>query len=153
MKTTARKSPEDQRLLLVESDHEAFAQIILLLEEAAPGRFTLDWAATGKFALSLMRRHRYEAILVRNGLGFQSGRELVESIRRVNGSVPLILLTDGPASEYHEAPPIGVWDSLDAGRMTREMLYGTLRDAMASRAETSAARTYPSLRAAAVAAA
>lgn len=44
----AKLNPTEQRrrILLVDPDHETFMRLILLLDEGAHNRYTMDWAAT-----------------------------------------------------------------------------------------------------------
>ncbi len=132
LETEDGTTPGQQRILLIEAEHEMFARIILLLEESAPRQYGLDWAGTFKFGLSLLRRHQYDLVLVRNRLGFHSGPDLIEAMRNAGIQTPAILLTEDDHAEYIDHSEFGIWDCLDISRFDGKMLIHTMREATAN---------------------
>lgn len=132
IKVPTGTTKKQTRLLLIEADHEMFARIILLLEESAPRQYALDWAATFKFGLSLLRRNQYDLVLVRNRFGFHAGPDLIKAMRDTGIQIPAILLTEDDKSEYIDHSEFGIWDCLDTRRLDGALLIHSIRDATAN---------------------
>lgn len=120
-------APPRMRLLLADSDHEFFAKIILLLDDIAPRRFVLEWASTYGFAVSLMRRHRFDLCLASSRIGHRSGSDLVPDIKAFGCETPVILLAS--SDEMCDPPSGQSLDWLDRNRLSPEMLRQAIRDA------------------------
>ncbi len=124
---TPNLAPPRMRLLLADSDHEFFARMILLLDEVAPRRFVLEWASTYGFAVSLMRRQRFDLCLASSRIGHRSGTDLVADMRVHGCLTPVILLaTEDEMNDSPESQPV---DWLDRNRLSPEMLRQAIRDA------------------------
>lgn len=116
------------RVLLADTEHDFFAMVTLLLEEAAPRRHELLWASSYAFAVSTIRRHQYDLCLVSAQIGHRSGSELVAHIRARHPRLPAILLAAG--AEPGEFAGHSSVDCLDRDRLTPEMLHRAIRDAV-----------------------
>ncbi len=115
------------RLLLADNDHEFFARMVLLLDEVAPRRFVLEWASTYGFAVSLMRRQRFDLCLASSRIGHRSGSDLVADLKTHGCLTPVILLaTDEEMSDSPGSQPV---DWLDRNRLSPDMLRQAIRDA------------------------
>ncbi len=121
------------RLLLVDTEHEFFAKITLLLDEAAPRRFVLEWASTYSFAVGLLRRQRFDLCLASAQIGHRSGTDLLMDVRSRGCVTPVILLAG--AEEAMEQPDMAAVDYLDRHRLSAEMLRQAVRDAVFRRVE------------------
>lgn len=116
------------RILLADSDHDFFAKMVLLLDEIAPRRFVLEWASTYGFAVSLLRRQRFDLCLASSRIGHRSGRDLSADIMTHAVTTPVIVL--GEPEEFAD-PASGqrvVW--LDRNRLTPEFLRKAMSDSI-----------------------
>lgn len=116
------------RVLLADTDHDFFAKVTLLLEEAGTRRHELLWASSYAFAVSTLRRDPYDLCLVSAQIGHRSGGELVAHIRTRHPRLPAILLAAG--AEPGEFAVHSSVDCLDRDRLTPEMLSRAIRDAV-----------------------
>jgi DNA-binding response OmpR family regulator len=92
MTTAAMDRPAAQRrLLLVDDDkalRQALAEQLRLVEQ-----FDCREAETGKAALELAGKERFDAVLLDIGLPDMDGREVCRLMRRAGVSAPIIMLT------------------------------------------------------------
>lgn len=114
-------------LLLVDTEHEFFAKVMLLLDEIAPRRFVLEWASTYSFAVSKIRRREFILCLANVRIGHRSGTDLLMHMRARGCTTPVILLASG--EELAEAGTVTAMDYLDRNRLSAGMLRQALRDA------------------------
>jgi DNA-binding NtrC family response regulator len=135
---TAKLAPTiKKRILLVEPKHETFVRLILLLDEVVPQQYTMDWAATYRFGTSLLERNEYDVCLVGTQLGFHNGLEFVNSAPAVGADVPCIMLQEeGVADALFEAAEDQMWDCLEMKKLSPQILYRSLRDAVRNRHAT-----------------
>gem|GEM_PF-1691903 len=119
--------PARMHLLLVDAEHEFFARVILLLDEIAPRRFVLEWASTYGFAVSLLRRHRFDLCLINECIGHRSGTDLLLAMRVQGYTTPVLLLTSG--EEMPDPRGGRVMDQIDRSRLSAEALRRALREA------------------------
>ncbi|MFA6542951.1 MAG: hypothetical protein WCS99_00900 [Limisphaerales bacterium] len=134
MSTHPDSSPR-RRLLLVDTEHDFFVKITLLMEEVAPRRFVLEWASTYSFAASLLRRQRFDLCLISSRIGHRSGSDLVTEMRNRGCEAPAILLAGTEEMAEHSGPVAA--DYLDRHRLSVEMLRRAVRDAVFCRGEAS----------------
>ena len=124
-------NPPRMRLLLVDSSHEFFARVILLLDEIAPRRFVLEWASTYGFAVTLLRRSQFAVCLSSSRIGHRSGADLIRAMRSMDCHTPVLLL--GSSEELTEHPAAHAYDYLDRNRLSASMLHQAIREAAARR--------------------
>lgn len=127
MNATPNPSPARLRLLLVDADHEFFALMMFLLDEIVPRRFVLDWASTHAFAVSLLRRQRFDLCFINTRIGHRSGLDLLLDMRAQGCTTPVILLSTG--EELPEPRGGRIMDQLDRSRISAEVLRQAFRDA------------------------
>jgi DNA-binding NtrC family response regulator len=129
---TAKLAPTiKKRILLVEPKHETFVRLILLLDEVVPQHYTMDWAATYRFGTSLLERNEYDVCLVGTQLGFHNGLEFVNSAHAVAPDIPCIMLQEEDmADALFEATGNQMWDCLQLHKLSPQILYRSLRDAV-----------------------
>lgn len=120
--------PAQLRVLLADADHDLFIKITLLLDEIAPRRFMLEWASTYSFAVTVLRRQRFDLCLISSHVGHRSGSELVTQIKAHVPGTPVILLAG--SEEMFEARLAQPLECLDRHRLTVEMLRQAIRDAV-----------------------
>ena len=148
MTTTALPHQPRLHVLLADPDHDFFARVSLLLDEAAPRRHTVQWASSYAFAVGTVRRHPYDLCLVSSQIGRRSGNDLIAHYRTHHPELPAIMLVGGGEMPDPCGPaPV---DCLDRDRLTPEMLRRAIRDAIfrtASRATISGCASAPMPRA------
>ena len=86
----SHSSPPRLRLLLVDPEHDYFAQMMFLMDEIAPRRFVLEWASTYAFAVSMLRRQHFDLCLVNVRMGHRNGTDLLLEMRTLDRVVPTI---------------------------------------------------------------
>lgn len=126
--TTTAPLPVRLRVLLADADHDFFTKITLLLEQVAPRRFVLEWASTYGFAVTVLRRQRFDLCLVSSHIGHRSGSELVAHIKATVTGTPVIVLAG--SEEMFEAPLAQPLECLDRHRLSVEMFRQAIRDAV-----------------------
>lgn len=131
------------RLLLVGDSHDLFARVILLLDEIAPNRFTLDWASSCSFALSLLQRSQFAVCLASFRIGHLSGADLIREMRAMDCHTPVVLLSS--MEEQAEQPAAHAYDHLDCNRLSASMLHQAIRDAAARRSASPTTVRLPQL--------
>lgn len=119
-------SPLKLRVLLADADHDFFTKITLLLDEVAPRRFVLEWASTYSFAMTILRRQRFDLCLVSSHIGHRSGSDLVKHIKAHVSGTPVILLAG--SEEMFEAAIAQPLECLDRHRLSVELLRQAVRD-------------------------
>ena len=124
MTTTTHPAP--LRVLLADADHDFFTKITLLLDEVAPRQIILEWASTYGFAVTVLRRQRFDLCLVSSYVGHRSGRELVTHFKAQVPGTPFILLAG--SEELFEASLAQPLECLDRHRLSVEMLRQAIRD-------------------------
>ena len=116
---------------MVDSSHEFFARVILLLDEIAPRRFMLEWASTYSFAVTLLRRSQFAVCLSSSRIGHRSGADLIRAMRSMDCHTPVLLL--GSSEELADHPAAHAYDYLDRNRLSASMLHQAIREAAARR--------------------
>lgn len=122
-------TPQDRRkILLVDPNHATFLRLRLILDEAAPEQYTVEWANRFRLGVTQMRRKNYDLCLVASRLGCRSGYDFVETSQQFRPELPLIMLEqeDDRESDTLNEP---VWDSLDLDRLHPRVLCNSLREA------------------------
>lgn len=88
-------------ILLATPKENTLAQLITALSKK--GGVALSLAESGKAALDLVSRQRYDLVVVDERLDDMTGLELVEHIIRVNAMINCAAVSDLPGDDFHEA--------------------------------------------------
>lgn len=127
--TTIQLQPQSRlHVLLVDVEHDFFAKVSVLLDEAAPRQFEMRWASTYGFAVTAVRRHHYDLCLASSQVGHRRGSDLVADFKARGCAVPVILLAS--CEEMFDLPVRHPMDCLDRHRLSPEMLRRAVRDAL-----------------------
>ncbi|MFM8471507.1 MAG: response regulator [Limisphaerales bacterium] len=120
------QTPPRMRLLLVDPEHDYFAQMMFLLDEIAPRRFVLEWASTYAFAVGMLRRQQFDLCFVNVRMGHRNGTDLLLDMQALGRTAPVILLARG--EDLAEPGSGRAVDQLDRNRLSTEILRRALRD-------------------------
>ncbi|MEN9572556.1 MAG: hypothetical protein RL514_411 [Verrucomicrobiota bacterium] len=124
--TILNLAPERLRVLLADADHDFYTKITLFLDEVAPRRFLLEWASSYNFAVTSIRRQRFDLCLVSSYVGHRSGGDLVRHIQANAPGLPVILLAG--KEEMFETPTAQPVECLDRHGLSVEILRQAIRD-------------------------
>ncbi len=78
------------RILLVEDDTSQGESIKTWLELDG---YSVDWVERGDYAMTALKQHDYECILLDRGLPYASGDEILKTLRQHQAQTPVIFLT------------------------------------------------------------
>lgn len=103
----------------------------MLIEESAPNEYIIDWAATYRFGISLVKRNAYDVCFVGSRIGSQSGAEFAAEARQLCHNLPMILFSEQESDyqqlEYSERTVL--WDHIELNKLSPRLLADSLRDA------------------------
>jgi len=119
-------------LLLVVPRHDIYVRLMMLVNEAAPDVYTIDWAATHRFAISLIRRNAYDICLVGSRVGSQTGIEFAREANKLCSNLPVIQLSDDSEVAQDTIECNKLWDRLDLEKLSPRLLGDSLREASRS---------------------
>lgn len=118
-----------KHLLLVVPQHDVYIRLMMLIEEASPGEYMVDWAATYRFAVSLVKRNAYDTCLVSSRVGTYTITEFAEEANQLCANLPIIQLNDSSDIGVESAENTKLWDRLETEKLSPRLLCDTLRDA------------------------
>lgn len=122
---------QKKHLLLVVPRHDIFVRMTMLIEESAADEYIIDWAATYRFGISLVKRDACEVCLVATQIGTQSGTEFAREARQFCHNLPMILLSesDDDFQTLEAAERNLLWDRIELEKLSPRLLCDSLRDA------------------------
>ena len=121
-------------VLLIDDDEDDYLLTRTLLEEAAAGAVSLDWAPTYQGGLSSLLEGAHDAALIDYRLGKDNGVDLLRAARARGCTTPLIMLTgDADGRIDRDAMNAGADDYLVKGQVTASLLERSLRYAVEHR--------------------
>jgi PAS domain S-box-containing protein len=119
------------RVLLIEDDEEDAFLTRQMLSEARRVKIHLEWTPTAEAGLAALRERAFDAVLVDNQLGADSGVELIRRCASEKCQAPLILLTgQGSYDVDLEAMQAGAADYLPKQEMNPVLLERAIRYAI-----------------------
>lgn len=130
-KTTVPEVQNPIRALLVDDDENVKPLIEHLLRKVPGKKFNIDWAASYKEALEIIKLQEHEVYLVDYRLGVESGLDLIREATAMGIQAPFIVLT-GAANPFIdiEATRIGAADFIVKDRLDSISLERSIRYAM-----------------------
>jgi len=121
-------------VLLIDDDEDDYLLTRTLLEEAAVGPVSLDWAPTYQRGLSSLLEEAHDVALIDYRLGKDNGVDLLRAARALGCTTPLIMLTgDADGRVDRDAMKAGADDYLVKGQVTALLLERSLRYAVEHR--------------------
>ena len=121
-------------VLLIDDDEDDYLLTRTLLEEAAAGSVSLDWAPTYQGGLSSLLEGAHDVALIDYRLGKDNGVDLLRAARARGCTTPLIMLTgDADGRIDRDAMNAGADDYLVKGQVTALLLERSLRYAVEHR--------------------
>jgi two-component system sensor histidine kinase/response regulator len=124
------------KLLLIEDDEDDYILTKDLLDQIAPGKYTLDWAPSASIAKGLLRENKHDLCLMDYRLGADDGIKLLRDAPRLGYEGPVIMLTGQDDSQLDaEALAAGAVDylvkaDLNAAHLARAIRYALSRREM-----------------------
>lgn len=131
MRSTALKSDSTVKLLLVDDDDVDREKFRRLLRKS--GLHTeVEEASSGRDALDLLQRGRYDCVVVDYRLGDTTGTDLARTIRSSeSGLVPIIMVTGlGDERVAVEAMREGVYDYLAKSQLNPEGILSAIKGSL-----------------------
>lgn len=101
----------------------------MLIEEASPDEYMVDWAATYRFAVSLVKRNAYDTCLVSSRVGTYTSSQFAEEANQLCTNLPIIQLNDSSDLGVESVENTKLWDRLETQMLSPRLLCDTLRDA------------------------
>jgi signal transduction histidine kinase len=118
----------------VDDDEDDWVLVRDSLQDSAPCRYQLDWAATWDDGLAAIARGEHDVYLIDYRLGERSGVDLIREGVQTGRRAPLILLTGvGDQDVDRSAARVGAADYLVKGRLDGELLDRSIRYALERR--------------------
>jgi diguanylate cyclase (GGDEF)-like protein len=119
----------DLRILIADDDEDDFILIQEFIRDGFPSANPhLDWARTGKEALSYIDKDSYSICLLDYRLGETNGLELLRHVRKMGVTLPIIFLTgQGDAETAVEAMKAGASDYLGKANLSGETLSHAIK--------------------------
>lgn len=114
------------RILIVDDDQDDLRLISDYLSEASRTRFTTEEAETGEFAKTLIKRNRYDVILLDYRLPDLTGLTLMKWLQDNHFKIPVILITShGDRELQNRALDEGFAEYLEKGTFSADLLERT----------------------------
>jgi two-component system sensor histidine kinase/response regulator len=126
-----KKSKNQIRILLVDTDRAAYRAIQKLLDRIQGDPFWLDWVDTYDNALEAINSRSHDIYLVDYEIDERNGLELITEADAFTRNEPFIMLTNAGNEQIERlAMQLGVADYLVKGKFDSELLSRTMRYAL-----------------------
>ncbi|MBN2419979.1 MAG: response regulator [Deltaproteobacteria bacterium] len=119
------------RILLIEDDEDDYIIIKDTFNQIQMWTCQIDWAANAGSAISKLTSGRHDVCLLDYRLGEMNGIEFLDSLRKINADIPVIMLTGyGDHKTDLEAMQHGAVDYLEKATLNPVLLERTVRYAI-----------------------
>ncbi len=122
----------DLRILIADDDEDDFILIREFVKDGFPSaNLHLDWARSGRDALSFLDSNEYSVCLFDFRLGDLNGLELLREVRKMGLTLPIIFLTgQGDEATAVEAMKSGASDYLGKASLSGKILSHAISQAL-----------------------